>query len=287
MNLTSVKTVKQILSEYQVRPSRGLGQNFLIDSRTIHKLLGAAQVDQEDTLLEIGPGIGILTQELARRAKHVIAIEKDAKMVEILKETLSGHSNVEIIHGDALKQNYKLKTKNYKLVANLPYYITAPVIRKFLELDVKKPDPAPFAKKRCGVGLRQMTLIIQKEVAQRICAKPPNMSILAVSVQIYAAPKIISYIKKNSFWPQPRVDAAILQITPLSQPYALDFHRFFTVVKAGFKQPRKQLVNNLSKELNLPRQKAEQWLLANDIQPTRRAETLTVQDWINLANMLQ
>ena len=275
MNLTSPKNVKQILTEHQVRPSRGLGQNFLIDSHAIHSLISAAHIGQEDTVLEIGPGIGTLTQELAQRAKQVIAIEKDAKMVEILQETLAGYSNIQILLADALKADYtkyEIQDTKYKVVSNLPYYITAPVIRKFLELSKVKPY--------------SMTLIVQKEVAQRICSKPPKMSILAVSVQVYATPKIISYIKKNSFWPQPQVDAAILQITPLPQPYALDFHRFFTVVKAGFKQPRKQLVNNLSKELDLPRPKAEQWLLANDIQPTQRAETLAVQDWINLANML-
>ena len=287
MNLTSVKTVKQILSEYQVRPSRGLGQNFLIDSRAIRRLISAAHVGQEDTVLEIGPGIGTLTQGLAQSAKRVIAVEKDAKMVEILQETLKEFSNIEIVHADALTWKCLIyDIKHLKVVANLPYYITAPLIRKFLELDVKKPDPAPFLRERCGVGLRQMTLIVQKEVAQRICAKPPKMSILAVAVQVYAAPKIISYIKKTSFLPKPMVDAAILQITPFTQPYTQDFPRFFTVVKAGFKQPRKQLVNNLSKELRLPREKVEQRLLANNIQPAQRAETLSIQDWINLADML-
>ena len=274
MNLTSVKTIKQILAEHQAKLSRGLGQNFLIDSRAIHKLLAAAQVGKEDTVLEIGPGLGTLTQALAKRAKHVIAVEKDAKMVKILRETLAVYKNVEVIHADALKTDYtryKIQNTGYKVVANLPYYITAPTIRKFLEAEHKP---------------QQMTLIIQKEVAQRICAKPPKMSILAVSVQVYATPKIISYVGKTSFLPQPQVDAAILQITPHLRPYTQDFHRFFTVVKAGFKQPRKQLVNNLSKELDLPRQKTEQWLLESNIQPTRRAETLTVQDWINLTNML-
>ena len=274
MHLTSVKTIKEILRIHQIKPNKGLGQNFLIDSRAIHRLISAAHLGQEDTVLEIGPGLGTLTQELARRARHVIAIEKDAKMVEILKETLINFKNIEVIHGDALKieyTRYNIQNTGYKVVANLPYYITAPVIRKFLELQ-QKPQ--------------QMTLIIQKEVAQRICAKPPQMSILAVSVQVYATPKIISYIKKTSFWPQPMVDAAILQITPLSTSYAQDFPKFFTVVKAGFKQPRKQLVNNLSTGLELPREKVGQWLLSNNIHPTQRAETLGIQDWINLANML-
>ncbi|MBI2098268.1 MAG: ribosomal RNA small subunit methyltransferase A [Candidatus Wildermuthbacteria bacterium] len=283
MNLTSLRLVKEILLKHGIRPSKGFGQNFLINRGTVKKLVATSAIQSNDTILEIGPGIGTLTQELALAARKVIAVEKDKKMVEILRETLSGFKNIEIIHGDALKANIqdsRLKTqgnpkfqipKAYKVVANLPYYITAPAIRKFLESD-QQPE--------------SLTLIVQKEVAQRICAKPPKMSILAASVQVYATPEIISYIKKTAFWPKPKVDAAILKITPFPQPYSIDFPKFFTVVKAGFKQPRKQLVNNLSKELALPRAKAEQWLLQNTVQPARRAETLSIQDWINLTNTL-
>ena len=272
MNLTSLRLVKEILAKHGIQPSKGLGQNFLIDRGAIKKLVDASSIKADDTIVEIGPGIGTLTQELALMARKLIAVEKDAKMIEILRETLSEFKNIEIIHADALKSTYKLPATNYKLVSNLPYYITAPTIRKFLEASKAKPY--------------SMTVIVQKEVAQRICAKPPEMSILAASVQVYATPKIISYVKKTAFWPQPKVDAAILQITPFPQPYSIDFPKFFTVVKAGFKQPRKQLVNNLSKELALPRAQAEQWLLQNTVQPTRRAETLSIQDWINLTNML-
>ncbi|OHA64631.1 MAG: ribosomal RNA small subunit methyltransferase A [Candidatus Wildermuthbacteria bacterium RIFCSPLOWO2_01_FULL_48_29] len=272
MTLTSLRLVKEILAKHGIRPSKGLGQNFLIDRGAIRKLVAASSIQSNDTILEIGPGIGTLTQELAQLAKKVISVEKDAKMIEILRETLSEFKNIEIIHGDALKSNYKLPATNYKLVSNLPYYITAPTIRKFLEASKAKPY--------------SMTLIVQKEVAQRICAKPPKMSILAASVQVYATPKIISYIKKTAFWPKPKVDAAILQITPFPQPYSIDFPKFFTVVKAGFKQPRKQLVNNLSAGFGLSREKTEQWLCSNDIEPARRAETLSVQDWINLTNTL-
>jgi len=286
MHLASPRVVRDILARHGLKPSRGLGQNFLIDGNVLKKLAVAANIDPVDTVLEIGSGIGTLTQELAPRAKKVLAVEKDQKMVEILRETLAGHPNVEILHADVLKLDTQPKTysrgasalgggppraENYKVVANLPYYITAPTIRKFLEAE-HRPE--------------SLTLIVQKEVAQRICAKPPNMNILAVSVQIYAVPKIIAYVKKTSFWPQPKVDAAILQITPLAHPYPIDFPRFFTIVKAGFKQPRKQLVNNLSAGLGFSRQKSEQWLLQNNVQPIRRAETLSLQDWMNLINTL-
>ena len=269
MELTSPRTAKDILAQHNLKPRYGLGQNFLIDKNVIKKLLAASHIQPEDTVLEIGPGIGTLTQQLATQAKQVIAVEKDPKMVKILKKTLAEFKNVKIIQEDALKLDHQLILKNYKLVANLPYYITAPTLRKFLET---KNQP------------ESLTVIVQKEVAQRICAKPPKMSILAVAIQVYALPKIVSSIKKTSFWPQPKVDSAILHITPLLHPYPLNFPRFFTVVKAGFKQPRKQIVNNLSKELHLLRKQAEQWLQKNNIHPTQRAETLTIQDWINLTN---
>jgi len=273
MNPSSPPIIKQILAAYGIKPQKGLGQHFLIDQNIVKKMAASANLQPSDVVLEIGPGLGALTQELARRARHVIAIEKDAKMVEILKETLSGCPNVEIIHADALKSNYLLPTTDYRLVANLPYYITAPVIRRFLEIVEVRP--------------RTMVLMVQKEVARRICAKVPGMNLLAVSVQFYAAAKIIAYVKKASFWPQPEVDSAIVRITPAVDKSQVNPNNFFRVVKAGFKQPRKQLLNNLSASLNLPRQRAEQWLLENHIQPTRRAETLSIQDWISLANSLE
>jgi len=221
--------------------------------------------------LEIGPGIGNLTQELAKKVKKVIAIEKDQKMVEILKETLEDYENVEIIKGDILKldpRTYNLKPKIYKVVGNLPFYLTAPAIRKFLEL---KNLP------------KEMVLVVQKEVGQRICARTPDMSILAVSVQFYAKPEIISYVSKKSFWPQPKVDSAIIKIVPkklTTNPELVDL--FFKIVKAGFSQPRKQLTNNLSQGLKLNRERVKNWLLKNSIQPNQRAETLTIEDWISL-----
>ncbi|GAH64601.1 unnamed protein product, partial [marine sediment metagenome] len=239
MNLASKKAIQNLLKKYQIRPLKRLGQNFLIDKRVITKLIGAANLKPKDVILEIGPGIGNLTQELAKKVKKVVAVEKDQKMVEILKETLKDYENVEIIKGDILKldpRTYNLKPKIYKAVGNLPFYLTAPVIRKFLEL--KNPP-------------REMILVVQKEVGQRICAKSPDMSILAVSVQFYAKPKIISYVSRKSFWPSPKVDSAILRITPLisADRKLINADLFFKIVKAGFSQPRKQLINNLSKSL--------------------------------------
>ncbi len=275
MDLTSVKTIKALLEKYGAKPSKTMGQNFLIHAPTLNKIIETANLGKEDTVLEIGPGMGILTEALAKKAKKVIAIEKDAVMIKILKETLEGYDNVEIVRADALKTtNYSLPTTNYKVVANIPYYLTSPIIRKFLESKIQPEE---------------MVLMVQKEVAQRICAAPPHMSILAVSVQFYATAKIVANVPKGCFWPAPNVDSAIIKITPNHRAPLVPVDDFFTVVKAGFLHPRKQLANNLSTALkkDLPAQAGKnqihQWLLANNIDPLRRAETLSIHDWVNLS----
>ena len=299
MSLVSVRDIKNLLKRYKVHPLKRMGQNFLIDEEIIKKVIESAQLSKNDIVLEIGPGIGNLTMELAKKAEKVIAIEKDSKMCEILKDLLEGRNvkNVEIVNEDILKLDtkYKIQNTRYKVVGNLPFYLAAPVIRQFLEVvDVKHRASA------CGgegkdedkvlIAPKQMVLVVQKEVAQRICAKPPEMSILAVSVQFYAKPEIETFVPKKSFWPQPKVDGAIIKIIPKklsTRPGSVDL--FFKIVKAGFSQPRKQLINNLSKEFlpagrqgNLNREKVKDWLSKNNVQPNQRAETLTVENWISL-----
>jgi len=265
--------LKKVLEKYRIYPSKRLGQNFLIDKGAVRRIIETANLGAENTVLEIGPGLGVLTIELAKRVKKVIAIEKDPNLARILNNELriKNIKNVEIIQGDILKLDPKPYTlKPYKIVANLPFYLTAPAIRKFLESKIQP---------------QQMVLIVQKEVAQRICAKPPDMNLLAVSVQFYAKPEIISFVSRKSFWPQPKVDSAIIKIVsrqfrvPVSRQFR---ERFFRIVKAGFSQPRKQLINNLSKGLKLERNEVENWLLKNNIQATQRAETLSIEDWISL-----
>ena len=308
-----LKEIKNWLKKYNIRPSRRLGQNFLIDEKVLRKIIEAAELSKDDIVLEVGPGIGNLTAELAKRVKKVIAIEKDQKMVEILNELLEGWKvrNVKIVKADILKFSpkiYNLKSKIYKVVANIPYYLTSPLIRKFLE--------------NTGVQPLQMVLMVQKEVAQRIVARPPeskrinpplrpslplgHMSILAVSVQFYAKAEIISYISKRAFWPSPKVDSAIIKIKPLinTDKRLINADLFFKIVKAGFSQPRKQLINNLSKNLKvdelklistrrslalarvIDKIKVRNWLLKNKIQPVQRAETLNLEDWINLVKSM-
>lgn len=306
MDLTSARTIKNILLKYKIKPSKTMGQNFLVSRTVLQKIIRAADLNQNDVVLEVGPGVGTLTQELSKRVKKVIAVEKDKQMCEVLKENLSSFKNIEIIQEDILKNNFQF-LKGYKVVANLPYYITSPTIRKFLE--AKHPP-------------RLMVLMVQKEVAKRICSKPPDMSLLTVSVQFYADAEIISYVSKNCFWPSPKVDSSIIKIHPIKyrspglnsafgRPASLDltgqavilpeaklFNRvnqkkkldkidsnlFFKIVKAGFSHPRKQISGNLSNTLKLNKEKVNNWLLKNKIRPAQRAETLSVDDWANLTN---
>lgn len=283
MEQYSAESVKNILEKFNAKPKKGLGQNFLIDKNILQKIIDAANINPEDTILEVGPGVGTLTQELAKKAKQVIAVEKDETMVKILKENLKDFKNIEIIQGDILKidylkliENCKFKIENYKVVANIPYYLTSPLIRKLLEAKLPPTD---------------LVLMIQKEVAERICSKVPDMNLLAVSVQFYADPKIVFNVSKNSFWPIPKVDSAVIKITPRSQtsreaggPTSPDL--FFRIVKAGFSQPRKQIGGNLSKMLKIEKKKVDELLTKNNLSPTQRAETLTIQDWKNLAEVL-
>ena len=276
MNLTSKSAIKNLLKKHQIQPSKRLGQNFLIDKRAIKKIIWATDLQPDEIVLEIGPGIGNLTQELAKKAKKVIAVEKDQKMVEILERFLEDWKvkNVLLLKEDILKLDLKpYNLKTYKLVGNLPFYLTAPVIRKFLETVEVKPQ--------------QIVFVVQKEVGQRICAKPPNMNLLAVSVHFYAQPKIISYISRKSFWPQPKVDSAIIKITPhINRADKLFNEKFFQVLKAGFAQPRKQILNNLTKMLKLDKEEVRSWLLKQGLQPSQRAETLKIRDWIKLTRSL-
>jgi 16S rRNA (adenine1518-N6/adenine1519-N6)-dimethyltransferase len=260
--------IKNFFKKYKIFPKKWLGQNFLISKEVLRKIVEAAEISKKDKILEIGPGIGNLTIELAKRAKKVIAVEKDKRMIEILKENLKDFKNVKIVQGDILKlepRSYTLKT--YKVVANIPYYLTSRLIRKFLETK-NKP--------------KSMVLMVQKEVAQRICAKPPKMNLLAVSVQFYANPKIISFVPKDCFWPKPKVDSAILKISNLKTQNLKLKKLFFKIVKAGFSHPRKQLINNLSKGLKIEKEKIKKWLLENKIKPEKRAESLSIEDWLNL-----
>ncbi len=262
---------KNLLKKYDIQPSKGLGQNFLINKDIFSKIIEASDISSTDIVLEIGPGTGNLTKELAQKAKGVIVVEKDKRMINFLYEHLKDFQNIEIINKDIL--DFTIDLKKYKLVANLPYYITSPVIRKFLE---KETNPS------------LLVLMVQKEVAQRICAGPPKMSLLSVSVQFYAEPKIISFVSKKYFWPSPKVDSAILKIIP-QKKRGVDSNLFFRIVKLGFSHPRKQLVNNLLalngiNGVELNKEKINRVFQEVNLNSLQRAESLSVDDWIRLVN---
>lgn len=274
----SARKIKDLLKQYNLAPRKGLGQNFLVDDKVLAEIVAAADIKLNDLILEIGPGLGILTLELAKKARKVIAVEKDEKIAEALKDILKEEniSNVEIITADVLdflksrvarQQAELILSQKYKAVANIPYYLTAPLIRQFLESE-NPPE--------------SMVLMVQKEVAQRITAKPPKMSLLAVSVQFYAKPEIVSFVSKKSFWPEPKVDSAIIRLNVESCKLNVDKELFFKIVKAGFSQPRKQILNNFSKKIDLRKEKIINWLAKNNIKPESRAETLTIADWVSL-----
>ena len=264
--------IKTILAERDALPKKRFGQNFLCDRNIVEKMAEAANLGPRDVVLEIGPGVGNLTKEIAKTVKKVIAVELDRRMVAILRDTLR-LKNVEIVEADILKFDETALPPSYKVVANLPFYLSAPAIRKFLE---SKNPP------------QDLTLVVQKEVAQRIAARAGEMSILAVAVQFYASPKVIRTIPRSCFWPIPDVDSAILRLVPnKDQPEKKFSDLFFRIVKAGFSHPRKQLANNFSKTLAWPdnrsREGAELWLKGSGIDPTQRAETLDIAQWISLA----
>ncbi len=274
-----ISEIKEILKKYHARPLKQLGQNFLISKNILNKIIEAANISKNDVILEIGPGLGILTEALAKHAGRVLAVEKDKKYSEFLTEKFRGFKDIQIIHGDILKLKIenlpsfraqvegKLKT-DYKVVSNLPYNIAARVIRKFLE-----NPPA-------GRQPKEMILMVQKEVAQRIMAKPPKMNLLAISVRFYATPKIIIYAPKNNFWPQPKVDSAIIKLSEIKKPNISE-KEFFKIVKVSFSSKRKQLKNSLSKIFNNARN-LDQILKSSGISPLIRPENLDMPDWLNL-----
>ncbi len=258
----------------QIWAKRTMGQNFLVDEQALAQIVAAADIQSTDTIVEIGPGLGVLTAELSKRAGKVIAIEKDDKFADVLK-TQYLNSNVEIVHQDALNfepNTYGLIAESYKLVANIPYNITSLIIRKFLE-EEDKPE--------------MMILLVQKEVAERIIAEPGDMSLLAVSVQFYAEVKIVAIVPKESFFPIPKVDSAIIKLKVKSQKHKVQSREFFRIVKFGFAAKRKTLENNLSAGMHIKKDDARDIIKKAGFAPNIRAEGLSVLDWLKLFETLK
>ena len=274
---------RRLLRQSNLRVKKGLGQHFLIDEAVLETITSAAELTASDVIMEIGPGLGILTKELAKQSGLVVAIELDSKLATILEQSLISFDSVTIINEDILKidpaallQEQKAKFPpavstpfNYKVVANLPYYITSPVLRHFLEASVKP---------------QIMVVMVQKEVAEVIVARPGQMSVLSISVQFYGEPRIISNVPACCFYPAPEVDSAILRIDVYPQPVVAvdDIDSFFELVRAGFTASRKQIGNSLAQGLEKPKAEVLPILAEANIAPQRRAETLTLEEWARL-----
>ena len=248
-----------------------LGQHFLVDEAALDRVVAAAGLGPGDTVVEVGPGLGFLTERLATRAGRVIAVELDERLAAILETTFRDSPKVQIVRGDVLRlpPARLAGTSRYKVVANLPYYITSAVMRHFLEA-----PPRP----------ELMVVTVQKEVAEQIAAPPGRMSLLSVSVQLYGEPEVVAAVPASAFYPPPEVESAVLKVKVFATPRVPvgDGTGFFAVVRAGFSAARKQLGNSLAQGLGLPKEQALALLAAAGIDPRRRAETLALEEWARL-----
>jgi 16S rRNA (adenine1518-N6/adenine1519-N6)-dimethyltransferase len=264
---------KSQLHRLGTRAKKGLGQHFLVDQGVLEKIISAAELEPSDTVIEVGPGLGILTGELVKKAANVIAIEADSKLASSLQKTFSKIPQLTVLNADVLeidpREIFAKKRQSYKIVANLPYYIAAPILRHFLEASLKPS---------------LMVVMVQKEVGQSIVAAPGDMSILGISVQLYGKPTIVDYVPAQSFYPQPKVDSAIVRIDVYPKP-AIEVESiagFFEIVKAGFSAPRKQIRNSLALGLQVTSAEVVKLLEEAGIAPQRRPETLSLEEWAKL-----
>lgn len=274
--------INQLISQYGIKPSKSKGQNFLIDQNSLAKIVEAANLSANDYVLEIGPGLGVLTEELIKKAGQVLAVELDAQIITFLYKKFKQVNNLQILESDILKLKNsvlaeKLKSEKYKVVANLPYNITKPILRKFLSY-----DPKP----------KLIVVLVQKEVALKIVAQNKKQSILGLSVLFYGQPEIIDYVPASSFYPQPKVDSAILKIKTrtswpaelqqvLTKPEVADFSEkiFWQIIKIGFSSPRKQIQNNLQSGFKFSKQEVFEKIEQTGIKPSSRAEDLSLREW--------
>lgn len=266
--------VPRLLRKYGLHPDKRLGQVFLVDPVALQQVLDAANITSSDIVLEIGPGLGSLTRYLAARGRSVIAVELDENLIEPLKHVLNPFNNVQIVQGDILKLDLSpfLLAQDYLVVANIPYYITSAVIRHLL---------SSHTRPKCIV------LTVQQEVAIRICAAPGDLSLLALSVQVFGRPKIMAYIPAGAFYPPPKVDSAVVRVDLYPEPLipSAQLEAFFRLAKAGFSQKRKTIRNSLAGGLALKPDEVEQLLLAANIEPRRRAESLNLDEWGELTSI--
>lgn len=278
--LYSPKYVREILNRYGFEFSKSLGQNFLIDGNIVRKISQVGDITEEDYVLEIGPGIGTLTEELALNAKKVVAVELDKALLPILDETLKDYNNVEIVQGDILETDIhrliveKLEGGPIKVVANLPYYVTTPIIARLIEEDL---------------NIESIIVMVQKEVADRMVASPSNKQYgsLSVFVNFYTYPEILIAVPKTVFMPQPKVGSAVIELRLKKVLPEIDRELFFKVVRAAFGKRRKTILNSLSySELGLEKEIIREVLEKSSIPLEERAENLKIEDFVKISKTL-
>ena len=272
--IASPQVTQHILNRFKLRADKKLGQNFLIDENVVHQIVAAAELSEADTVLEVGPGIGTLTQGLAESKARVVAVELDTRLLPVLATTLNGYDNVRVVHGDILKVNImeEVGAPSFKVCANLPYYITTPIIFALLE-------------KR--LPMERLVAMVQKEVAERMAAQPggKEYGALSVAIQYYTEPKIAFIVPPTSFIPAPAVDSAVIVCKRREKPpvEVCDEGLFFRVVKAAFSLRRKMLSNSL-KNMGIKSERVAKWLELAGGDGKRRAETLSLEDFAKLTN---
>ena len=285
MDLTSIQTINYIKQKYGFRMSKGLGQNFLLDSAVLDEIVHAAGLTKETGALEIGPGIGVLTAQLAEASKKTVAIEIDTRLLSVLDETLAGYDNIKIIHGDVMKTDLPTiiaeefaDCSSVSIAANLPYYITTPILTRLLE------DP--------NLKVNEIVVMVQKEVAQRLCASPKtkNYSALSVLVAYHCIPEIVTIVPASSFMPPPKVDSAVVRLSMRSEPPVrpISEKAFFRTVKAAFGQRRKTLVNALcgSNYYSLSKDEMRSLVVSLGFGENVRGEELGLEEFCTLSDAL-
>lgn len=281
-NLTDINTIKRVMSRHGVTFSKALGQNFIIDPDVCPLIVAKSGVTEEDGVLEIGPGVGVLTQEIAKKAKKVTALELDTRLIPVLGDTLEDFTNVEVINADVMKTDLeRLFDENFKdcinihVIANLPYYITSPIIMMLLE---------------SRLPIKAITVMVQKEAGERLCADVGSRDAGAVSVAVnyYSEAQELFFVPRESFMPSPNVDSEVIKLTVRENPEftPTDEKYFFKVVKAAFSQRRKTAANGLSSGLGMAKDKIFQALTNTGLETNVRAEKLTMEEMFNLSEEL-
>lgn len=267
-------SVRRLLRQFDIRPRKGIGQNFLISERLLQRIVEAAELDEHDVVLEVGAGLGALTCRLAQHCGRVVAVEVDNRLVPLLEQAASAYPNIEVNQGDILAiEPGDLVSSPYKMVSNLPYYITSAVLRHFLEARAR-----PSA----------LVVTVQREVAERITARPGKMSLLAVSVQLYGRPRVVAKAPPGAFYPSPRVQSAVVRVDVHNTPQVAvdDIQSFFDVVRAGFAQRRKQLRNSLSQGLSLTTEEVTRAIRRSGLDEKQRPQELSIAQWARLSREL-